>query len=553
MVVLAGGIATVATDGLGLEALEELTAPPTATSSATTADAASGAPGDVATAAGTTAPTDPSGDAPTPSPTLDPPAVDLGRELPLTAEDEAVASLVAQVVGSPGLARRSEAFGVAVRDPEGRDVFDLNADVPWLPASTQKVVTAAAALRTWGPQHRFTTEVRGVVDDDGVVTGDLFLVGGGDPTLATADYRTHVYPSRPASEIEALADAVVASGVREVRGGVVGDGTAYTSDTVPPGWKDEYLDDQNGRHVTALTVDAGLDLAVEIPEDGRGPQLTILTAPDPVVHTASRFTDLLRERGVTVSADPRRILAPSPSRPVLGTLESPPLTEILTFMMQRSDNHLADTVFRSLASRHEGGDGSWDGASNAALAVLDGLGVDTTGVRPADGSGLSRDDRVTGDAMAELDAVMYVEEPSWPSLMAVAGRSGTLRNRLRGTVADGRVRGKTGTLDDVKAVELAIEGRDGAPRYHVAVLSNARTDRWVAQVLMDELALRIVEALDGCQRVPTGEPPAQTEPPSVVPYELVCPGEPVPGPDEPEPPTSPTSDPATGPVETPTG
>lgn len=449
------------------------------------------------------------------------PAVDLTVELPLGVDDDLVAAVVAATVQSPELARRIDTLGIALRDAEGRDVYDLRAHQPFLPASTQKLVTAAAALRILGPDHRFETQARADVDPDGVVAGDLFVVGGGDPTLTTEQYRTFVFPSRPATSLEALADRIVAAGVTTINGGVVGDGTRFVGPTMPAGWKQEYIDDQDGSQITALTVDAGIDLIVE-PREGQGPQLTITTGIDPVLSTATALTRLLRDRGVVVRATPRSITAPSPARQVIATVESPTVREIMTFAVQRSDNHLADTVFRSLATPQRTGT-TWIEAASAASKVLEGLGIDMTGVRIVDGSGLSRNDRITADALAELDVVMRATDGEWAPLQAVMGRTGTLRRRLRGSLAEGRVRGKTGTLDDVKAVELSIENFDGTPRFHLAVIGNAREDRFVVQVLMDELVLRLIEQVEGCTRVPTGDAPAATEPPIVVPYQLACP------------------------------
>lgn len=449
------------------------------------------------------------------------PAVDLSVEPALGAGEAVIADVVGQIVASPELARRVDTLGIALRDIHGRDIFDLRAHEPLLPASTQKLITAAAALRVLGPEHRFETIVRAEIGPGGVVAGDLYLVGGGDPTLTTENYRMFVFPSRPATALEDLADRIVAAGVTRIVGGVVGDGSRFVGPTMPEGWKQEYVDDQDASQITALTVNAGIDLVVE-PREGQGPQLTVTTGVDPVITTARELTALLRVRGVMVSADARTIGAPAPGRSVIASVASPPLRDILTFAVQRSDNHLADTVFRSLALTHGVGT-SWTDAADAATGALSDLGIDLTGVRVVDGSGLSRDDRITADALAELDVVMRATDAEWAPLQAVMGRSGTLRRRLRGSLADGRVRGKTGTLDDVMAIELSIENFDGTPRYHLAVIGNAMEDRYVVRVLIDELVLRLIEQVEGCTRVPNGDPPVATEPPMVVPYQLACP------------------------------
>ena len=121
---------------------------------------------------------------------------------------------------------------VVVHDAEGRAIYTRQPDLALAPASTIKLLTAATALHRIGPDSRLTTEVRTVRPPvDGLVDGDLWLVGGGDPLLATADFAARAGLSgspRPASRLEDLADRIVAAGVRQVRGRLLGDATGTT-------------------------------------------------------------------------------------------------------------------------------------------------------------------------------------------------------------------------------------------------------------------------------------------------------------------------------------
>ncbi len=184
-------------------------------------------------------------------------------------------------------------------------------------------------------------------------------------------------------------------------------------------------------------------------------------------------------------------------------MQSPPVDELLAFTLQRSDNHLADTML--LAAGHAAtGDGSWAAAGRTAHAVLDGLGVDPAPLRVTDGSGLSRLDRVTAGQLADLDVAMTngPHADAWNASLAVAGETGTLKYRLRGTAGAGRLLGKTGTLDDVKAlVGHVLPGEAGGRPLHMAVVANGAPagGQWAVTVLMDRLALVLADHLDGCR------------------------------------------------------
>ncbi|MBW3602046.1 MAG: D-alanyl-D-alanine carboxypeptidase, partial [Actinobacteria bacterium] len=133
-------------------------------------------------------------------------------------------------------------LGVRVTDAAGGVVLDRGGHTPLLPASTLKLVTAAAALRTLGPGFRYVTRVVATRQpDDGVVRGDIVVVGSGDPALATATYG-RVEPDRPRTPLEALAGQLRRAGVRRVTGRVVGDPGLLAHEPLAAGWPDRYLD-----------------------------------------------------------------------------------------------------------------------------------------------------------------------------------------------------------------------------------------------------------------------------------------------------------------------
>jgi serine-type D-Ala-D-Ala carboxypeptidase/endopeptidase (penicillin-binding protein 4) len=429
-------------------------------------------------------------------------------------------------------------FSVLVLDELGREVIAFRPDDALLPASTLKIVTAAAALSTFGPDARFGTrvEVTAPVRGDGVLDGELVLIGSGDPVLATAEYARWVYPARPRTPLEELADALVATGLTQIRGDVVGVADGFDGPNVATGWPDRYFSSLDARYADGLSVDGGLRTILTYPEPpvpddadpavvdaGAGPddfgvepaerseELALPTsilpevdpivrvdhAPDPAAHAAGELGRLLTDRGVELLGEPRSGEPSAASVGRLARVESPPLDELLRFAVQRSDNQITDAVFRAVG-RARTGTGSFASGDRALRQVLDRYDIAHTQAQFADGSGLSRDDRATTRLLVDLDRAMRGSRhaATWGSLMAVTGRSGTLQTRLRGTVADGRFAGKTGTLQDVTGLVGTVYG-DGPRRYHLAVIANdAGAARWVSRTLADELIILLVADLD---------------------------------------------------------
>jgi serine-type D-Ala-D-Ala carboxypeptidase/endopeptidase (penicillin-binding protein 4) len=461
-------------------------------------------------------------------------------------------------------------LALLVVDEHGREVVSHGADEAVLPASTLKIVTAAAALVTFGREARFTTRIDATapIDADGVLRGDLVVVAGGDPVLATDEYGRYVYPARPRTPIAALADDLVAAGLTVVEGDVLGVIRGYEGPRVAPGWPDRYFSSLDARYHDGLTVDAGLRTILRYPEpeedededggeaddaeplddvdsesedattedadtdgadddtdddtedtDGEDgdevdpetlgpPTVTVDHAVDPAAHALSELTRLLEERGVEIRGEQR---IGDPERPVVGRLasvSSPPLEELLRFAVQRSDNQLTDGIFRAVG-RARVGDGSFEGGARATEQVLARLGVDTEGLVLVDGSGLSRDDRLTARHLVDLERAMLGSRhaPTWRGLMAVMGESGTLDTRLRGTIAQGRFAGKTGTLRDVTALVGTMRAADGR-RYHLAAIVNDQGSmRWIGRTLTDELIVLLVADLEGCTVRDAGDTP----------------------------------------------
>ncbi len=423
------------------------------------------------------------------------------------------------VVADPALAGPGT-LGVTVVDGNGSQVLDLDGAVPLLPASTQKLVTAAGALAVLGIDFRFTTSVLAdqALEASGTLDGDLVIVGDGDPTLASPEF-AELQDERPRTLIADVADALVTAGVRRVTGQVVADPGAWADLPLPAGWIPDYLEELDGVRIQALTIDAGRRLE---PSDGR-----IIGVPEeqPPERLAAQLHSQLARRGVIVERGfaVRRGAAEGASGPELARAQSPPLEQLLRWTVQRSDNQMADQIFRAIGAR--AGDPTWDGAASAIPRALAGLGLDWSGTILADGSGLSREDRLTPKLLAQLDRAMSTSTVAdeWVGLQAVAARTGTLRNRLRETPAAGRLRGKTGTLDDVRSLAGGIPGPEGQ-RLHFAVVGNGldRAGRTRVGDLSDALVEVMAEELYDCERIPVPQPTAASATPQEPLVELRC-------------------------------
>lgn len=423
-----------------------------------------------------------------------PPAVTADAATEVTADPD-LADLLARLQRFPQT-RPAGSVGLAVTAGDGPMLAARHARRPMLPASTTKLVTAAAALRILGPDHRFVTRVyvTRAPDASGVVDGDLVIVGGGDPVLSTPTYRRRVNMTRPATSLRRLAEHTRRGGVRRVTGRVRGDASVLAHEPVAAGWRDSYLASLNTARASGLTVDAGLRLF------RRGGQLRGAPAGNPARRTARELDRLLDRRGVRVAGKPAVGRLP-PGAVEVARIASPPLSELLAHTLRFSDNQLADGIFRMLGAAI--GDPTWRGSAEAARAALVDVDVAWRGMHLADGSGLSRRNRLSAEALVRLLAVMAdgpLRRP-WLRLLPVAGRTGTMANRLTGTQAVGRVHAKTGTLRDVRALAATVPGRGGHD-HHVAVLANdvpTFGDAAAARRLADVLAIAVVAADDGCR------------------------------------------------------
>jgi serine-type D-Ala-D-Ala carboxypeptidase/endopeptidase (penicillin-binding protein 4) len=332
---------------------------------------------------------------------------------------------------------------VAVDLADGQTVFARHQGLALVPASNEKLAVAYAALALLGPSYRIETSVYGEGELSGPTwRGDLVLKGFGDPTLSKGDLR-------------ALAFQVRAAGIRRVTGGIEADESYFDSRRTGPGWKTWYYLNESPP-LSALTVDRG--------------RFRGWFTKDPALAAGKQFRLALRAVGVAVRGAAHRG-ATDPLAEPLATTVSAPLSAIVRFMNTESDNFTAELLLKQLGAVDEGTGSSAAGAS-VALRILHDASVPVTGVRLVDGSGLSPRNRLTAGALIGILVAAWhnpVIRPSFVRSLAVAGRSGTLEDRMRGPPVRGAVLAKTGTTSESSALSGYVKGR-----FAFAVLQNGR-------------------------------------------------------------------------------
>ena len=340
-------------------------------------------------------------------------------------------------------------------------VYDADGGEGFVPASILKVATAAVALELMGPDATYTTEVAVSADalagvQGGVLNGDLYLIGGGDPTLSTQAYADTFSRPRPYTDVADLADTVMASlrshGIRVVNGAVVGDESRYPD--AERDYVSEYLSGQRIWKPSFTGTNLAGPLSALMINDGyhphRGSRRGHVRPSDPARAAASLFDDLLEARGMVIRRYPRSAEAPEAARRAsLGTLASVPMSRIVTRMLAHSDNTTSEMVLKEIGHRTEGSTRA-AAAEGAARVLTEMLGDEARSVRFVDGSGLSIHNRMSCRSVAKLLTRAGPGSPLVQAL-AIAGETGTLRNcapRTAAGAAANAVRAKSGFLND---------------------------------------------------------------------------------------------------------
>ena len=437
----------------------------------------------------------------------------------------------------------SAIWGIYVLDLETeRVVFSRNADKNLIPASNLKLFTTATALDALGADHRFITRLYfdGTTNGDGTLNGDLVIKGSGDPTFGSRH--------EDGDPLENWARELRETGVERIEGRIIGDDDVFEDNPYAEGWDirhiatEDYASGAGGLsyrdNLVELSVSGGgggarvtsepsgyVDIRNQIGSGRRGGGpfrvdrqvgtntigLTGRVSPsyrgtlripieNPTRFTLHAFRDALEAEGISLDAalfdidDLITVPDYDNDEPLLIHV-SPPMSEIARRINRESDNFYAEQVFRSFSQ-----DGTTGGGAERVIAFLDHAGVESEGLSIRDGSGLSRKDMVTPQAIVGLLDHMNqhsARQAFWNSLPEGGGSGSTLRSRLRGV----SMRGKTGSLEYVRALSGYVNAPNGRRLAFAIIANNYTTGGGTIAGAAD----RIVRALATGQRVPADD------------------------------------------------
>lgn len=421
---------------------------------------------------------------------------------------------------------------------DGRTVYEQNADLMLIPASNQKLLTSAAALHRLGADFRFVTRlwIKGEIDSQGVLHGDLILQGSGDPTLLLKD-------------LEAMAEAVEKAGIRRIDGYLLYDESAF--DGIRRGWDwawddepyyyspclsaicvernavtvfvspgekvgdpprvrlsppTEYLLVRNDATTSPagststiyVTREHARNIALvrgQIPIDARPDSARqALSVEEPPRYAMWLLREALEKRGITTryrTSLPDRV--PEGAR-LIHTHTSPPLSEILPLLNKPSDNLIAECLMRTLgAVAHR--EGSAEAGERVMLEFLKQAGLDISALNIVDGSGLSRRNQVSARNLVILLRYMasHPQAKVFIESLPIAGVDGTLRNRMVNTPAQGKIRAKTGSLGRVSTLSGYLTTQGGEELVFAILMNNYNGSAAVARSVQDAILLRLVQ------------------------------------------------------------
>ena len=427
----------------------------------------------------------------------------------------------------------AQKWGVSVVDVDsGDEWFVRHGDTPFNVASNAKLISTAAALSVLGTQRVFETRLEGTLNDAGVVQGDLHVIGGGDPMLDVEG-------------VKKLVERAHAAGVREVKGRLMVDDSLFDAEHVPPAFAQKSTDAAYRASVGALSVSSNavtisfrpdrkmgeapiisvsprsayilLDNAATTGE-GKKDRLLIETSTagtrtrvrvsgrigvrnkggavtrrieDPGVHAGHVIRAELVRRGIPVrGAEVVRGRAPK-GMPVLATHAGEPLAEVARFINERSHNMGAETLFKHMGVQ-EDASATWSRARIAVTEFMRGAGLDPGTYTYTNGSGLYEAVFFSPRQLTQFLVWAHKESPwrdAWLSSLAVAGRTGTLRGRMRGEETAGKVRGKTGTLNKVIALSGYLETATGRHLAFSFLFNELKGGKRAARRLQDRLCM----------------------------------------------------------------
>ena len=345
----------------------------------------------------------------------------------------------------------------------GETLISVRAKDALIPASAVKVLTAAAALDILGPTHTYKTDILATKTSTTGIVNDVYFVGGGDPLIVRNEYiASEKYKTVHGTSLEALADQIASTGIRQINGSIVGIDSRYDEKRFVDIWPTEFHFTESGP-LGALLVNDGVVVGNPVKPD------------NPAIAAATELRAMLLARGIIVVGEPRHDTTVPAEATAVTSITSAPLPKILQEMLVNSDNNTAEMVLKEIGFVKKK-----SGSTAAGLEAVNEY-FATKKLTPVpqvfDGSGLSSSDKAS---CASFMSVLNKQASELAPMLAIAGTSGTLVSAFEDSPMSGRLLGKTGTLSGVKSLVgyLPIEG--GQPVVFALMMNSSGIDNKTA-------------------------------------------------------------------------
>lgn len=434
-----------------------------------------------------------------------------------------------------------------IRANTGDVIYERNAHKMFMPASNMKLYTTSAALCLLGPDFTYHTTfwTDGTIDANGVLNGNVYVRGSGDPT-----WSWRFYDDNYDSLFIRFADSIKAHGISEINGSIVGDDNVF--DDIPLGyswsWDDEayyygaqisglsfnenYIDYRltpgrigenakispypNTDYVTVRNdlITAPVDSATDF-ENGReraqnngwftgtisaadSARWDAITVENPTLFTVYVLKQFLQKNGVEVTGDPIDVddwtaqVDYEQYQPIF-THTSQPLWEIIAKVNKPSQNFIAETLQKTLGATFRN-EGSSKAGIKVQMALYDSLGMDTRNLTIRDGSGLSRLDLVSPNTTESLLRMMWAQPDReiFIASLPISGVDGTIEKRMLGTIAEGRVHAKTGYVSYVRSLSGYLWTLKEEPIIFTLMVNHYTVPTVLANKLQDRICTVLV-------------------------------------------------------------
>jgi D-alanyl-D-alanine carboxypeptidase/D-alanyl-D-alanine-endopeptidase (penicillin-binding protein 4) len=441
-------------------------------------------------------------------------------------------------------------WGVLIKSLKtGETVYARNEKKMFMPASNMKLFTSSSAMIALGPNYRYSTRLvtNGEIKN-GILLGDIMIVGSGDPTISG-----RFDSGKVTITFEQWADSLKALGIKQINGNIIGDDNCFDDEYYGAGWSADYETDYyaaqisglsfndncvdirvapsakiadvcsltvspNTRYVniinqtiTAAETDSVNDIYFERKRgtnnifvrgkisNGKKPFIESVTVENPTAYTVMVLKEVLESKGISVlgsvvDADDFADTIRYDHSKQLASFTSLPYSEIIKTINKPSQNFYTEQVFRTIG-KERFGVGSMDNGRAAAFPILSSWGVDTVRLRYADGSGLSRQDLITPSDIVSILSGMSKENSFLPfyESLPIAGVDGTIKNRMKRTKAESNVHAKTGSIGYVRSLSGYVTSSDGEQFVFSMIANHYTVPTRLAERIQDAVCIMLAD------------------------------------------------------------